>query len=192
MDTKIEGDSFFKSKSLLNRKQYSAMVSLFFFSLAAATVARVSSSHLISLCTASRFTCCSDVLGVYSIHIDAYVCTRCYCHSPGFVVYPRRDFPQWRSLYKSGTGKMSTTVRQRLRHRQQLGTHIPTQNPEKKKNISSSKTVRKRSPNKVQSGNWFLSTPFDLNSVSSCQYHHGASTVPPKCKSKEKIPFFFH
>jgi hypothetical protein len=81
---------------------------------------------------------------------------------------------------------MSTTVRQRLRHRQQLETHIPTQNPEKK--ISSSlKQFEKDRPTKVQSGNWFLSTPFDLNSVSSCQYHHGASTVPPKCKSKEKI-----
>jgi hypothetical protein len=31
----------------------------------------------------------------------------------------QRDFPQWRNLYKSGGQAMSTTVRQRLRHRQQ-------------------------------------------------------------------------
>ncbi len=132
MDAKIEGDSFFKSKSLLNRKQYSAMVSLFFFSLATATVARVSSSHLISLLHGQPFYLLLRCSTRYILHISmrmSVYCTRCYCHSPGFVVYPRRDFPQWRSLYKSGTGKMSTTVRQRLRHRQQLETHIPTQTP---------------------------------------------------------------
>ena len=41
---------------------------------------------------------------------------------------------------------MSTTVRQRLRHRQQLGTHIPTQNPEEKKIYPVAKQFEKDRP----------------------------------------------